>query len=371
MSVYKKTITNTQGISIKRLEDYLNTLKHTQAQIINKGEASQQQIQQFDATIANLKKFIAESQKDNIVEIKDLSTNLKAKDIVNQINAAFATLKFPKQAATGEVFEDFLTIAGLYAEGKAGQISDKLIEKTLLGGQRSNVLIHGSNFSSDFVDLDKLRKSGAFSKTGSFDSNTNYTFKEGFTQDKLDVQINWYGDTLNISAKNYKLKDDSDKIHLVSGTSLLYIMQNENVDFINHWLNTVTVNSFLSNDEPMNKNLLQEAHTTMKTIILAKALTGQNLGRNGVADTFVLNHRTKKKIYVWTTKQFFDACEKNINNLSFKNYPNTIKNTWVGTDKNIPNQASAKDRISNLIAKVHTYKLHVSVAQKHFSNLLI
>jgi hypothetical protein len=60
------------------------------------------------------------------------------------------------------------------------------------------------------------------------------------TQDKLDVLFNWDGDELKVSAKNYKLEDSSAMIHLVSGTSLLYLISSEKTDFVNHWLNVIT-----------------------------------------------------------------------------------------------------------------------------------
>jgi hypothetical protein len=47
---------------------------------------------------------------------------------------------------------------------------------------------------------------------------------------------------------------------------------------------------------------MMEAKNSLKVIILAKALTGQSLKDIGLADTFVLNARSKKHIYVFTMK---------------------------------------------------------------------
>jgi len=62
------------------------------------------------------------------------------------------------------------------------------------------------------------------------------------TQDKLDVAFEWKGDLLNISAKNYSLANSDAMIHLLSGSSLLYLISNENPDFVNHWLNLIAAN---------------------------------------------------------------------------------------------------------------------------------
>jgi hypothetical protein len=60
------------------------------------------------------------------------------------------------------------------------------------------------------------------------------------TQDKLDMVFNWKGDELKVSAKSYKLASSGSLIHLISGTSLLYLISSENTDFVNHWLNCVS-----------------------------------------------------------------------------------------------------------------------------------
>lgn len=362
-SIYMKKLENTQSISVQQLQNYATTLQNIGEQLTNKQDVSPSDINQLNLTIKRVEAYIKTCQNNGIVKINDLSTNDQAKDIIAQINNTLQLASLPWAAATGEVFEDFLTMATIYAQKKSDQITDTLIKDILVGSSgRSKVSIQLNNFDSDFVNANLLQNSSAFkNKKGSINNFTNYEFNLGTTQDKLDVNMTWNGDKLRVSAKNYKLKDNSALIHLVSGTSLLYMIQNENVDFINHWLNIITVSG---KSDKIAKSYLQAAHTAMKTTLFAKALTGQGLGRSGVADTFIVNNRSKKHIYVWSMKEVFDACINNLDSVKFKNYPETISNNWVGSGKKVPSNASAQQRISNLIAKVHTYKLSISVSAK-------
>lgn len=363
-SVYVKEIKNKETISVQQLQNYATTLQNIGEQLTNKQNISPSDINQLNSTIKRVQDYIKICQQQGIVKISDLSTNDQAKDIIAQINNTLQIASLPWAAATGEVFEDFLAMASIYAQGKSDQITDSLIKEILVGSSgRSKVSIQLDKFDSDFVKTDLLQSSSAFrNKKGAINSFTDYEINLGTTQDKLDVVMNWNGDKLMVSAKNYKLKDNSALIHLVSGTSLLYMIQNEDVDFVNHWLNTITTNG---KSDRIAKNYLQAAHTAMKITLFAKALTGQGLNRTGVADTFVVNNRSKKHIYVWNMKDVFDACINNLDSIKFKNYPETISNNWVGSGKRIPSRTNADQRISNLIAKLHTYKLSVSISPKH------
>lgn len=362
-SVYIKKIENKESISIQQLQNYATTLQNIGQQLVNKQDVSMNDINQLNSTIKRVQDYIKICQQNSIVKINNLSSNDQAKDIIAQINNTLQIASLPWGPAIGEVFEDFLAMAAIYAQGKSDQITDSLIKDILVGSTgRSKVSIQLDKFDSKFVDAELLKQSKAFSnKQRSINQFTNYEINLGTTQDKLDVNIVWNGDNLKISAKNYKLKDNSSLIHLVSGTSLLYMIQNENVDFINHWLNTITTSG---KSDKIAKNYLQSAHTAMKITLFAKALTGQGLGRKGIADTFIVNNRTKKHIYVWNMKEVFDSCINNLDTIKFKNYPETISNNWVGSGKRIPSNTDAQQRISNLIAKVHTYKLSISISPK-------
>lgn len=110
---------------------------------------------------------------------------------------------------------------------------------------------------------------------------------------------------------------------------------------------------------------MEQAHKAAKAIILMKALTGQDLGRSATntADTFIINARHHKKVYVFSMKEFLKRCLKVLESdgygLNFYNYPeNGINQEWVGNEMS---DMDAKTRISKLLGEIHAAKIKVSV----------
>ena len=110
----------------------------------------------------------------------------------------------------------------------------------------------------------------------------------------------------------------------------------------------------------------------MKLTIFMKALTGQGTSaRTNIADTFILNHRAHKKIYVRNMKNILNAIENTISGDAIKgakisNYPSQIHNQWNG-DSKIQNFADAKTRITNLLVSLHSYNISVSMSSSIFT----
>lgn len=361
MNVYYKGdtgATQSEGIYLKTLEKYLQTIKLMADDAIKlKGKAD---ISKINDTIKNLEAYINMNKDQNYIS---LTNNTAAQSLMKDINEVLKMQSIPKALAIGDAFEYWLAIASQYAGAKAVELSDDLIIDTLVkGGDRSNPIISMSNFSDEYVSMDELIASGAFSPGWKpIDNNTAFRFNKP-TQDKLDMVFNWKGDELKVSAKNYKLENSTSTIHLVSGTSLLYLISTENIDFVNHWLNTVTG----SPSESIESTRLQQAHIAMKLTIFAKALTGLDTSaQSNVANTFILNHRTNHHIYVRSMREIFDSVEaladKDLKGVNFSNYPIRIPNVWVGAKRGAMSAASAQQRISNLIAKLHTYNISVSM----------
>ena len=291
-------------------------------------------------------------------QLKNIENNNEyvtlSNDLMDNINLALKAESLPYALAIGDIFENFLGVAQYALSGNINNVTDELIKSNIVGTTgRSTVTIDASNFSDEYVN---------FNDSGDLyvNDNTTYRIKANETQDKLDVIFNWDGAQLNVTAKNYNLKDSSSTIHLVSGTSLLYLIQNEDAYFVNHWLNIM---GNVSRSSKIIDNL-QDAHLSMKLTIFVKALTGQRLGRAGEADTFILNWRSQKRVYVLSVTDIIYTVSKDIDSMiNIKGYPTngSLKNQWVGAKSY--DMGNAMQRITNLLGRVYATKISVSLKQ--------
>ena len=352
----KNKISSKDSLNITRIEQYVQSIENTVKRMVNKGDASDADILEFNQAIDALN-FLSQ-QIDDKTGIVNLSAIPESESILNQVNRVLKRVSFPTPLATGSALEYFLAAAGNYANERAAIEADKIVDDMIskVVGQEGSAAIISSGQFSEFVDVKEL--ASLVSETWQLNSNTDLQMKVA-SQDKLDVILNWNGDTFNVTAKNYMLKDHK-MVTLVTGAPLLSFINGEKPEFINHWLNTVTMND---RERKANANL-ELAHIAMKLTILAKALTGQGLGKTGVADTFIINNRSAKRIEVYSTHEILNRIEKNINDVArFAGYPDIIKNVWVGkgASGSIPSNASAQVRITNLLAQLSTFKIKASI----------
>ena len=277
---------------------------------------------------------------------------------LNNINEFLKVNSLPTNKALGDSFEQVLASIQPYLAEYAKLETDKMLTTEVIGQQTGNTKI-SLNKLSKYVDTNQLVH---FLNNKSWKVNDNTTLTLKGSQGKADVILNWNGDQLNISAKNYSLQNYKN-IHIVSGISLFSLIMNEDSSFINHWLNTVTVNKNKTNTLPH----IQLAHQAMKATILVKGLTGQGLGRSQVADTFILNNRSKRKIEVYSMSDIANKVNKDLDKyLHLTNYPKTILQTWVGSSKAF-SEMDAQIRITQLLAKLDSYKISASIDYNSFS----
>lgn len=281
-------------------------------------------------------------------------------NLINDINRVLAYQSFPRPLAIGDIGEIFLAAASAKANDKAEKVGDQLIneiKKSIVGGLGSKATIQGDKFDDKYVDLSKILVPG----WQHIDENNSWQLSTE-SQDKVDVYFDWHGQTLAISAKNYNLTDYSREIHILSGSNLLYLIANEDDQFVNHWLNLISTSN--RETDSNNSALLQAAHEAMKITILIKGLTGQDLGRNSTADTFVLNDRHSRHVYIFTMRQLADRAISRLNNINFGGYPNNgLRHEYVGDN---PSQELAMTRITNLLKSVYNCKISIALQQEIF-----
>ena len=357
MNIYytPPTETTKNQASISTLKKYLSTIFN----MINGslGVMDKADMGKLNEVYQTLKQTInaMESQGETTIKWKNNQT------LKEDINTALAWQSIPIKNALGDVFEWWLALASQLGEDLSNKTTDEILEEFVKGSSGSNKQISMDNFSSDYVDGKLLWESGAFKKGWTpINDYTAFQFDKK-SQDKLDVIFNWEGDQtpLYVSAKNYKLENPQDLIHLVSGTSLLMLIQNEPADFVNHWLNCVS--SIANGTDVLPASILQQAHFMMKFTLFVQALAGKDQSQS--VNTLIVNNRTKQHIYVKSMEQILNQIsEETASFMRISGYPQKVQQFWVGDERQ--DEEMAKRRISKLIADLHTYQLNISMSPK-------
>lgn len=173
---------------------------------------------------------------------------------------------------------------------------------------------------------------------------------------KVDVQLHWNNKLAKISAKNVNLSSGHAWVHIVSGSSLLYLLQDVNANFVNHFLNLVAEHSDRAGLTGMRNTILEE----VKLILFYKALTGSNYGRS-TADTFVINDNSRPGgVRVYCMNDIVQSVLKSgsTRNISVNNGSSPLANIRLQNDF-IANDTTGASRISKLLANAHQQKISV------------
>ena len=314
-----------------------------------------------------LKQFLEENAARKTIDFStDVGYNIK-----KNINLALAAQSFPLSNAIGEVGEYFFVLVALYLQNnKVEKVTDEVIQDFIntikVGNARSNVVISGKNFNDEYVDVSQLVDSSFQQINDTMDFQTKLS-----SQDKMDINFQWKDESVfQISMKNYSFRDTNQAVHILSGSSLLYMIQNENDTMVNHWLNLISTSDKDTISD--SSSLIATAHETMKTILLIKGLTGQGLGRKNLADTFVINMRAQKRILVFTmdslVRQLLIGVNgKGFDSIDFKGYPDSgLSHEMIGTELS---EQLARARITALLKSVAGCKISITIPGHFFYNL--
>lgn len=342
---------------------------------------------------------------------KELKLNNSNRNLIDDINFAMNIDHLPYQKAIGAALEILLSVVSDWTS----QRSIEEIQNILLGPNgilldftkeiskhkeySSKARVDLTNFAKDITNLnfegieDKFgfasrAKENNKGWAGNIDINGHYYLEyDKESPDKMDVKLVANDEEMGITAKNLKMEDANQSVHLLSGTSLLGLIATDMPDFTNHWLNLVYANQTKENGDKgnINNSLLQRAHRVMKFSIFAKALTGFGTSNDSqVGDIMVFNDRTNRQVYVKDTHSIITALAKHARNdsnnkddnntdtkyMSIVNYPgekNREDNKYINRSSGdpSPNKFLAKARIANLLVSIHEKKISVSTKKQH------
>ena len=358
--------------SLQQLNKIINTLRSTDG-AANRDEI-QQQIKALNQQYGILKKQITRTDRgQTIIELsnkysgknffnneKDLLENFESfRENLNKLISLYSSMP-AINLQKGDLFEDLIALAPLSAQELATNAVEEKIRKSVLGKNREDVKFNKDSFTN---------------VTEQFENGALSTIRK--SQGKIDVLLKWQGGDLKISAKNVNLQ--SYYVHILSGSSFLYMIQDLNGDFVNHFINVYSIQQKRGSLAAKFAKQRKDSMDAMKFILMYKALTGDNYNRNA-ANVFAINDNSasgKGSVKVYTMEQLIHKIisqrlykngiminGKTTLNEKFKINGNiavkAVKDTQEG------NAQAAKIRITNILSYLHSQKIHASLSTKAF-----
>lgn len=264
---------------------------------------------------------------------------------INNIIQEYAS-KPAIQLQGGTFFEYILELVPEMGENLANKEVEKRLESYYKGKDKVKVEIDETFFQDKSwkVDLGDITQNG----------------QSSYSQGKIDVAFDWQGQQMNISAKNINLSKPS-FISLQKQSSLLYLLQDENSNFVNHYLNLFSRHS--GKERLIYANQKNEYFNLLKLTLAYKGLTGESFGRGkNKVNVFVINMRKgtgKSKVKVISISDILKAFEQNDSrNLGLTVEAGNIKNLYK--NKFVPKVPSGIARINNVLAEMHKRKVSIS-----------
>lgn len=184
------------------------------------------------------------------------------------------------------------------------------------------------------------------------------------SQGKVDIQLTMKNNKkLTLSAKNVNLENYH--VSLVSGSPLLYMLQDVGENFLYHFFNI-----FAKHPGNIPAELIARRYSMaedIRLILFYKALTGDVIGRN-IVDFFIVNDSNTGQVKIYKIADLIETVSKDIRKLSGVQLNNKtlnehtrLNNAWVG-QKKVPDWKLAQARIGNLLLEAHKQKVSVTIS---------
>lgn len=341
-----RNTTNIEDIisRINRLESIV--IKNAERLEIPKGLGTQiKQLKSYYNRLAKELKTVKQANGQDAVtallaeRTKDLREKRK---LLNELISEYAA--YPAVALQkGTFFEHLIAQAPKVAQNEAMEAIGEVI-----GDVTESVSFNKEAFASQFLtqQADEILSKTSVSKG------------------KIDVSLEWKDKNLGISAKNYNL--ERYYVHVLSGSSLLYMLQDLDSDFVNHFLNLYAAHGKLEGQKSVSADNAKLAAMKggilpeIKLILLYKGLTGDTNGRSS-ANLFIINDSSKGKVKVFDMYKLISQIgTQTIRGIKLndKTLDEKIKfrNDWE--------MGSPQQRISKLLLDVHARKVSVAIETK-------
>lgn len=364
----------TKSVNISRIIAEIRTLEAYRDELL--GSLSKDDLIKADVLSSKIKKIYQQlykviNQKDKIVaSMKLLKTgsaqevkqqtggrlNLRrtsGQSLIEAINSAIQELKGPMiNLQKGDLFEYTIAAVGEVAGAAANQVFEEAIISSVKGGTRSHKIINCKNFFGDFNPL-------AYKGSFTVDEETQTIVTHNTSQNKVDVELKWNDIDYQVSAKNVDLSNNFGA-GVVSGQSLLYLIQDENANFINHYLNMVAIRDG-ENISPQPEYL-----STLVYSLFTKVLTGKTYGADP-ANIFIINDNSKiGGIKVYNMKDILDKITTINQGLSGQAVLTFGGRNYFNFSFSNRRQATVKDRLNKIMMDIHKTKVNAAILPSFF-----
>ena len=300
-------------------------------------------------------------------------------EIIKLLQASYS-LKLQK----GELLETSAYYASLLPElaykianKKANETIENIVKNLMQNNrsekvglsQRSSPEIKLDLFDQNIADLISLK---GYAKT-----KNNTLRLQGSVQDKTDIIFEWSlenpslsNQKFRISAKNVNLAENAffKKITIVSGSSLLYMIQQADATLVNHFLNiSVERNKEADKKIRMESNGLTETfisrvHKELEAFLILEAFIGT---RGEPASIFLVNDNSQHgRIRAFNMSTLLNNLAENMNFFTVKIGDGKISDL-VETIKNDYHENGPDDRIAQVLQQIHQKKVSVSFDPKY------
>lgn len=287
-------------------------------------------------------------------------------DIIGLINKTIQTYasipNFNLQKGTGFEEATMMVLNGISADAKQAAIDGNktAIKNLRVGASTGDVKINADFFADGLMEQEIAQQKTKSKGTKTIILGENITEKIYSTQGKTDIIIDWVNPDTGVRVQApASLKNTGSMtsyLHLVSGTSLLYLLQDESPTMVNHYLN---LTAWHPSDGKAGISLSQKnaALNTIKCILAYKALTGDTYGREA-ASVFIVNRGGI--IFIADMADMITTILDRIitgdgsaidTYFYFKGELNDFVNNFA---------SSAEARIAKLLADVHSRKISVA-----------
>ena len=370
-------------LDIEETKDKLDQIQANMKQELLKRDATmsyqqiQRKIEQYRQEVQKLKNIYKRNSSTEASLLRQQAKSVKLRNEINEIITQFNSTP-PKALWSGTAFEYIFGMLPYVAGKTASKSLEEYIKEAFDEGQVYKGGDKGIQIKPQFKK-GSFYRAPAFSKTiGKLTLNANGNIER--KQSKVDIQLNWDGNDIRISNKNYSIKENKTWIHVVSETPLLTLLLGLDFDFVNFFLNYAS----LHKDEDNRRKILTDkdlgeagypeqstVYLAMKSILFYEGLTGdifQN-SNSDVVNVFAINNKLTGDMTLLSANDIVSQIEEKTRQISvtfndknimeFRHFPNA----YIG-ERN--NWAEAAQRISYIVQELHQIKVSAKFLASSF-----
>ena len=376
-------------LSDKKIIEFNKQMKKVAAEIKSAAKIIQSELKtdpdtQIILNTGNFRKIISYATTFSLED--DTKSTFSMQTLIQDMNEIIKLLQtsYSLKLQKGELLEISAYYASLLPE-LAYKIANKEANETIENivknlmqnnrsekvglSQRSSPEIKLDLFDQNIADLISLKK---YTKT-----KNNTLRLQGSVQDKTDIVFGWSlenpslsNQKFRISAKNVNLAKDAffKNITIVSGSSLLYMIQQADATLVNHFLN-ISVERNKEADKGikmtsrgLTETFISRVHKELEAFLILEAFIGT---RGDPASIFLVNDNSQHgRVRAFNMSTLLNNLTENMNFFTVKIGDGKISDL-VETIKNDYSENGPEARIAQVLQQIHQKKVSVSFDPKY------